>query len=162
MAWFRAKKSDRLEATAWFLALAGYLPFAFLTIMLALDPGFVSGEGRFAEMESGVAGLLKAYAAIILSFLGGIRWGLAVDRVADRPPSETLILSVIPPLIGWFAFFLAEPWAYAIFAGGFAVIGWWDRQLAGEGGMPTWFARLRMTLSVLVTVTLVVAFFVAF
>ncbi len=60
---------DNLARSATRLALAGYVPFAVLAVwlyMIAPDHPW-RGETIY---------LLKAYAALILSFLGGIRFGL--------------------------------------------------------------------------------------
>ena len=37
-----------------------------------------------------------AYGAVILSFLGGIRWGIAVPHGESRHASSDLALSVVP------------------------------------------------------------------
>jgi hypothetical protein len=161
-----AKEKDtgagKLQRTAFFLALFGFLPFAFLTILLLAQPGLIPPEtdavGRFAF---GAVLALKAYAAIILSFLGGIRWGLAI-KSGTGSDAEILVLSVIPSLVGWFAFFLAEPWSFAIFAIGFAVQGWWDRRLVASGGAPRWFGQMRFLLTILVTGTMLTAFAATF
>lgn len=159
MARKRPAAGSRLEWTAMFLALFGYLPFAFLTLLLAFDPGLVPYETGGA----GVDALLKAYAAIILSFLGGLRWGVVLARPGEgREAADVLLLAVVPSLVGWFAFFLAAPWTYAVFAAAFAVMGWWDDRLVGRGTVPRWFGRLRMLLTVLVTGTLITAFVATF
>ena len=36
--------------------------------------------------------------------------------------------------------------------------GWWDSRLAGNKGVPMWFGRLRVLLSVLVMATMISAF----
>jgi len=43
---------------------------------------------------------LLLYAAIILSFMGAIHWGLGIAN-ADDPSARLLVISVIPPLIAW-------------------------------------------------------------
>ncbi|TCD16541.1 DUF3429 domain-containing protein [Oricola cellulosilytica] len=152
-----------LEWTAVFLALSGFLPFAFLTALLLAAPGFIAaGESSFSEGTS-AAVALKAYAAIILSFLGGIRWGVAIVSPGEgRDNAEVLTVSVIPSLVGWFAFFLGDPWSFAVFAAAFAATGLWDRRLVTSGGAPAWFGRLRLLLTILVTGTMLTAFAATF
>ncbi len=42
---------------------------------------------------------LAAYAALIVSFLGGIHWGLAMRQ--DTPPVPVLLWGVVPSLLAW-------------------------------------------------------------
>jgi Protein of unknown function (DUF3429) len=150
----------KLEWTAFFLALFGLAPFAFLTLLLVAQPGLLPFEmDGPSKTIVGPVSALKAYAAIILSFLGGIRWGMALMQPdAGRRESEVLVLSVLPSLVGWFAFFLAAPWSFAVFGAAFAVMGWWDWRRVKAGGVPAWFGRLRLLLSILVTGTMLTAF----
>jgi hypothetical protein len=53
---------------AWALGLAGLIPFVALALLVALNP----------RIKEEAASALLAYGAIILSFLGGIRWGFTV------------------------------------------------------------------------------------
>jgi hypothetical protein len=146
----------KLEWTAFFLALLGYVPIAFFTILVIVRPGLVPVENdRLSDMAGSVTAL-KAYAAIILSFLGGIRWGAAVSGAPSE--AQVLVISVLPSLVGWFAFFLGEPWSFAVFAAAFAAMGWWDRNATKAGNLPVWFGRLRLLLSILVTGTMLTAF----
>ena len=47
---------------------------------------------------------LSAYAAVIVSFLGGIHWGLAMRAVsAPAVPTAPLLWGVLPPLVAWAA-----------------------------------------------------------
>ena len=47
---------------------------------------------------------LSAYAAVIVSFLGGIHWGLAMRAVsAPAVPTASLVWGVLPPLVAWAA-----------------------------------------------------------
>jgi hypothetical protein len=42
---------------------------------------------------------LAAYAAIVVSFLGGIHWGLALQHT--EPPTAPLAWGVVPALVAW-------------------------------------------------------------
>lgn len=149
-----------VERTATLLALLGFLPFAFLTTLLLVDPGLIPQDiGWDVGPGSLVITAFKVYAAIILSFIGGIRWGVAiVQQQGDREESEALVLAAGPSLIGWLAFFTGEPWSFAVFAVAYAATGWWDGRLAGNKGVPSWFGRLRLMLTVLVMATMIAAF----
>ena len=82
-----------LSDTARWLGHLGLLPFVLgaLLVWLGLDP----------ELHLFVAMALSAYAALILSFLGGIHWGLAMRHSA--PPAGLLLWGVVPTLLGWMA-----------------------------------------------------------
>ncbi|MFZ2099186.1 MAG: DUF3429 domain-containing protein [Oricola sp.] len=149
-----------VEQTATFLALLGFLPFAFFTSLLLADPGLLSfRDAAAAGFGSVLIAALKVYSAIVLSFIGGIRWGIAITRQeGGQEETEALVLAAGPSLIGWFAFFLAEPWSFAVLAAAFAATGWWDSRSAGNKGIPEWFGRLRVLLTVLVMVTMIAAF----
>ncbi|MCK5931824.1 MAG: DUF3429 domain-containing protein [Fulvimarina manganoxydans] len=136
--------------TAWALGLGGLIPFALLTAIIAYG-----GTSTIALPTITLA--LGAYSAAILSFLGGIRWGLAI---APNPRSQRhdLILSVLPSLLAWVLTLVPAPWIFAGFAGGFALQGAWDFVSARRGHIPPWFARLRLTLTIVVTLCQVLAF----
>ena len=76
--------------TALRLGNAGLLPFVAgaLLVWLVRD-----------DVHTYVALALSAYAAIIVSFLGGIHWGLAMRQA--QPPSSGLWWGVVPSLVAW-------------------------------------------------------------
>lgn len=79
-----------MNATARWLGHAGLVPFVGGAALVWL----VQGEARvYAAMA------LLAYAALIVSFLGGIHWGLAMRQ--PEPPPATLAWGVVPPLVAW-------------------------------------------------------------
>ena len=74
------------------LGYAGLLPFVAGAALVWL----VQGEAHvYAAMA------LSAYAAVILSFLGGIHWGLAMRQPVA--PLPTLVWGVVPSLVAWVA-----------------------------------------------------------
>src|SRR5690606_815205 len=56
------------------------------------------------------------FAAVILAFMGAIHWGLAMraEEGSEQAPMQ-LGLSVIPPLLGWFALSLPINFAIPVF-----------------------------------------------
>ena len=137
---------------AWVLALAGFIPFAALSASLwILEPqseNYVLGQSA-----------LKTYGAVILSFLGGIRWGLALRVASEASTRIVLILSVLPSLVGWFSLYLDAPYVYAVQAMAFAGVGAWDALSGERGAFGLWFVRLRTVLTFIVTAALIAAFF---
>lgn len=131
------------------LALAGFLPFLALTLWLA----GITGDHPWRDAT---VSMLKGYGAVILSFLGGIRWGLATAR-DDQSARRDLVLSTVPSLAGWAALALPDVYAFALLAMAFAAQGAWDQFAVHSGQAPDWFGRLRMRLSLLVVPVMVAA-----
>lgn len=122
---------DRGRRTAWALALAGLIPFLGCAAMVAT-------RGAQAEMWLGA---LIAYGAVILSFLGGTRWGAALAGGQADP--ATLILSNLPALAAWTALLPMEaPQAarLGLLSAGLALMWLWDRRRG-----PAWYPALRTT-----------------
>lgn len=129
------------------LTYAGLVPFAAGFLLSLFGPP--------ASLSSELAMLaFKGYAAVILAFLGGVHWGLALT--IDDPARQTrgLVVSVIPPLVGAVAVPLDAGPAFGIFAAAFLLQGVLDifvfRSLR-KGG---WYARLRIEATAVVVVLL--------
>lgn len=91
------------------------------------------------------------YAAVLLSFLGGIRCGIEIARDPDYPDPWRLAFSALPALAGWLLalFVVIVPTALAaasIFAGLFALQYVWDHRSAATGA-PIWYPLLRQVLT---------------
>ncbi|MGI9401522.1 MAG: DUF3429 domain-containing protein [Rhizobiaceae bacterium] len=141
-------KPEPLQKTAWYLTLSGFLPFAGLSIaMLVL--------GRAHPLFDVLTDAFRLYSAVILSFLGGIRWGLALNNQAARP--ATLTLSVIPAIAGWLSMFAPPVFSVGIFLLAFCAQGAWDSTAFHAGKGPIWFARLRIVITLLVAGAHIVA-----
>jgi hypothetical protein len=131
------------------LGLGGVLPFAACAAaMVVLDD---------AAWQAEAAQALAAYGAVILSFLGGVRWGAAFALPRAQLTPE-LVLAVIPSLLAWCALLLpGELQPLMALALGIAVFGVLDVREGGRGAWPAWYPRLRLLLTVLVLVCLGVA-----
>jgi hypothetical protein len=133
----------RIPRPALYLGLAGLIPFYAASVLdLTLDP-LMGGLGD---------AVFAVYAAVILSFLGGARWGLELARSPDAPSMLRLVFSVTPSLIGW-AIALAHvvigpAYMTSAFALAFAAQYVWDRAAASELLAPAWYGRLRFILTV--------------
>ena len=119
------------------LGLAGLIPFWALAIAL-LARGALGLSPATLDLE------LATYAAIIVSFLGGIRWGLAVPRDGR---GANYALSVVPSLVAWACLAAPEPWRLVLLGLVALALGPIDLGLVREGLAPPWFGRLRMILS---------------
>ena len=92
------------------------------------------------------------YAAVLLSFLGGIRCGFELMRDPRAPNPARLLYSAVPALCGWALalFVVIDPIALgtsAIFAGIFAAQSIWDQRSAIDAGAPAWYPMLRSVLT---------------
>lgn len=86
-----------LPTIAWSLGYAGLLPFFFLLLVIVLQPPM--------PMTTEQAGSwILSYAAVIISFLGAVHWGVALgmqDRIPPPVRDRLLLYSVVPPLLAW-------------------------------------------------------------
>ena len=92
------------------------------------------------------------YAAVLLSFLGGIRCGFELMRAPAAPNGLRLLFSALPALAGWALalFVVVVPAALAAasaFAGLFAAQYLWDHRSAADAGAPAWYPLLRRVLT---------------
>lgn len=137
--------------TGWFLALAGALPIWVIAIAVLFAP--VEVGFFFGGMNA-----LVAYGAIILSFLGGVRWGAALFG-NPLARARMLTVSVVPALVGWLAALLSAPWSLIVLAVAFVGLGWWDVTSSRFEVLPRWFGTLRLALTLIVVPALVLAAF---
>ena len=129
------------DTTAQRLAYAGLIPFVAgaLLVWAVRD-----------DVQAYVALALSAYAAVVLSFLGGIHWGFAMRQPPTQPPTRpatvALVWGVVPSLVAW-------PAAVMPPRGGLVILGLMlvvcyavDRRLYPAQGAAAWLT-LRFRLS---------------
>ena len=131
--------ADQTRKQVKLLAYAGLLPFIGLSVLLWLvDP----------DLHPFVALALAGYGASIVSFLGGIHWGLGF-RNASRMHNAPLFnfgWGVVPSLLAWIAItmpaFAGLPLLALILGLCYAV----DRKTYPEAGLEEWLPmRLHLT-----------------
>lgn len=140
---------NKVPSAAGWLGGLGATPF----IGLAGAMPFLHGAPRMF-----VAHALLSYGAIILSFLGGIHWGLAMDsasREDNRRFPARIALSVMPSLAGWVALLVPETSGLFILATAIAVMLWVDIWATRAGYAPSWYPKLRIPLTCVVVATLI-------
>ena len=146
------------------LTLAGAIPFVVFTLLTI-------GEPHVEERVEVATVILMLYSAVILSFLGGIRFGMEVRAPGDGAAAN-IAWSVIPSLAGWGLVVLTYivvifgasgfvGWAFALFALLFALQYAWDAASVRAGEAPGWFAGLRRRITLIVVPTLLVAAVIA-
>ena len=151
----------KLSPLAVVLGIAGLIPFIFCGLGVLTTPDPDAAKWLLA---------LTAYGAVILAFLGGVHWGLALvdtnDTVIDAPtPGQNrmrLVLGVMPSLIGWFAvvstLFLPINLPLAVVIAGFVLTNVAEARATRAGLMPTSYLWLRWCLTAVVVAVLTIVF----
>ena len=139
---------NHLPTSAAWLGGLGALPF----IGLAGAAPFID-----SALRTFVVHALVAYGAVILSFLGGVHWGLAIGSRsnADHQALQTrLIVSVIPSLAAWVALLFPEKIGLLILAAAITAMLWVDLRATRAGHAPQWYPKLRIPLTCVVVAAL--------
>lgn len=145
-------QSRAVPASAWLLGAAGLIPFVGLAGVLA--HGGILPKGEAAQA-------LLLYGAVILSFMGGVQWGLTM-RADAAAPVVGFVASVVPALAGWFAVLLAPPdVAMLVIAATFCALLGYDTLTIGWGWTPRWYAALRFPLTVVAVLSLALGAYLA-
>ena len=134
---------------AW-IALSGLIPYLVLAIWLPFAPD---------PLAEALVGAMIGYGAVVLGFLGGVRWGAELVRAPDAPNLARLAFAGLQTVPAWIAvLMLNRPlWALTLLAvAGFAHLSW---DLAGvrAGLLPAWTYRLRVGLTLIAVACLAVA-----
>jgi len=160
------------------LGAAGILPFLFFGAQHASmaspeRPRFDAALGAAADRLGSLAGMplralqsgdqltvrrrFLAYAACILSFMGGVQWGAALAVPAAGRPTQ-YAASVLPALAGWAALGMDEHGtaAHGLLTAAFTAVYLYDEALIGSRRLPPWYTFLRapLTIAVVMTTTL--------
>jgi hypothetical protein len=142
--------SDNIPRPAFWLGAGGLVPFVVLTSALFALPEHTRPQMLF---------WLTAYAAVILSFVGALHWGLAMVHPQMGEADRTLCMgwSVVPALAGWVSLLLPAKTGLLLMAATFAVHYAADHQLAQRFALPGWYLRLRAGLTGVVVLCLLLA-----
>lgn len=130
------------------LAYLGLLPFVLPTAALLFGP---------AGWHAAALDALRAYGAVILSFLGAVHWGLGLREPALAQQWHVFGWGVLPALTGWIALLLPASSGLTLLIGGYALQYGADRHATLLDALPLWYERLRLRLSVVMLGCLVLA-----
>ena len=147
--------NNEMPRSALLLGWGGVLPFAGLAIAVAF--GLPSPIPQAETM-------LIGYGAVILSFLGGVHWGVAMRSEAgssDDGAAWHYALSVIPALVGWTALALESSHALLVLAAAFLALLIVDVTWASARKAPAWYGKLRLQLTSAVLLCLGLAWIAA-
>jgi hypothetical protein len=141
------RDSQTIPQCAFWLGFAGLIPFVATAIV-----NFIPG----APLHDLALQALLSYGAVIVSFLGGVRWGLAIATSDFANLFGPLFISVVPALLGWFALLLPSSLGLTVLALSFSAMLVADRQLLSA---PRWYRSLRLPLSVGAIIALLLGLF---
>ena len=146
----RAIPSAAIPGSALILGWLGVLPFAGLCFAAATE--VILSQARALEA-------LAVYGVIILAFMGGVRWGLAIVEAPDRSTLDgsALIASVLPALVGFGCWFLPRTAGLLVLIAGFTVLFVYDLLTSRQAQAPSWYPRLRGQLTAAVVICLATA-----
>jgi hypothetical protein len=141
---------DRIPAAPLVLSLLGLIPFAACAFSL--------GTGVKIPLISDPSLALVTYCAVILSFLGGVRWGFAL-RIADSGlQRDAFVFSVVPAIIAWLLLLPPTLMGFIMMPILFVLMGLIDDRLPSIGA-PLWYRKLRRIMTALVVLTLLLAIY---
>lgn len=129
----------RLERMGTRLGYLGLLPFVGGALAALLSDALAS-----AALNAFVL-----YSLAILSFMGGVHWGLAL--VIGTRQSARLFVSVVPVILAWLCL-LTLPLHFTLAILGGAYIAQWvaDRPILAELPIPAWYFEMRPRLAYVV------------
>jgi hypothetical protein len=124
----------------WLLSLIAFAPLAILTVMLV----FVDrANAVFLPLLDG----FKTVSAVSLSFLGGIRCGMAMKDQPIEP--RVLAVTLLPAAIGWVCLFLPDPISVSGLLLIWCGMGAWDSVSMYNSARTRWYGRVRTVITLL-------------
>ena len=138
---------DKNNIVNW-LGYGGLVPFVGLTILGWVD--------TFSQEI--ITKLIINYAAIILSFVGALHWGMAMTLSGITPNKRhsLYVWSVVPALIAWACLSLPHSYALGLLIATFLYHLIKDFQLSHshQALLPSWYLTLRVRLTIVVSISL--------
>jgi hypothetical protein len=137
----------------WVFAITGAAILAAITAML------LSGQ---THIRIPAIAALVTFAAVILSYLGGMEAGMALreEGATQKTRTVALGLSIVPALAAWGVLWLPSPLYQVGAALALFVLVWGaDLWLARQGLVPSWFVDMRTAVTVAVCVILGIAIY---
>ena len=142
-----------VKRIVWVFSIAGVVVLAGITAMLLSEQSHI----RIPAIAA-----LVTFAAVILSYLGGIEWGLALREGGGTENTRAIALglSVVPALAAWGILWAPSPqWqvgaALVLFVAVWGAYLW----LAHQGLIPSWFVDMRTAITAAVCVILGFAYY---
>ena len=137
-------KQNTSRPAVWAIMLGILLPLVLIAFILA---SIGKSNALFLPLLDG----FKTASAIILSFLGGIRWGSELRGKVVRP--LILLATIIPVCVGWASLFLSGPLAIGLLLIAVCAMGAWDSFYWYEKPGINWFASVRTVMTLIAAFT---------
>lgn len=138
---------------AWIFAGAGLAIFAALTALL------LSAD---SQVRVPAIAAMVTFAAVVISFLGGVEAGLAIRAEIGTPQTRAVAfaLSSLPSLAAWGVLWLPSPqWQLGAALALFVAVWLSDLRLARQGLVPAWFVDVRTGATAVVAIILGIALY---
>ncbi|MCC7228119.1 MAG: DUF3429 domain-containing protein [Burkholderiaceae bacterium] len=138
------KPDEPIPRAALIPGLLGLVPILVLSWTIISPGGFLNSSQALMALNS--------YAAIILTFVGALWWGLAARTPKSLISHSMLVWSVVPALFAWSVMLMASRTALNALIAGFIVQWSLDSVMmyVAAGILPFWVYRLRTILTLLV------------
>ena len=145
-----AQHERSLPQAAAVLAYAGSLPVIVASLLVLLRP---------SDFGPGAVEFMLTFGGLLIAFFGGVRWGIAVMG-RDGPTFRGLMGGVVPILLALPLFYFGSDIVrFVIIIVALPVLLWDDLKATRRGsGAPEWYLGVRTPLTILMTVSFVVAF----
>ena len=129
----------RPRIVAW-LGYGGLIPFLALAALACVD----------RERTVLCHASLRAYGAVILSFVGALHWGFAMTHSEMTPQQRNAAFgwSVVPALVAFVALVVNSALGDVLLVAGFVANYWRDVRLRATVPLPAWYLPLRLRLSI--------------
>lgn len=105
-----ASSADPAPASLWSIALLALAPFVVSAGYYAYGPSERAPEALIT---------LLTWSAVVLAFLGGVRWGL--ETMMRQPRGQRLMGSAVLPAVAWMLFLGRAAVPDAVIIGGFLI-----------------------------------------
>ncbi|MBL4891831.1 MAG: DUF3429 domain-containing protein [Rhizobiaceae bacterium] len=100
--------------------------------------------------------MFKTWSAIMLAFMGGVRWGASVFTAPDSP--SKMSAATLLPVAGWLALFISGPFGILALLLIYCAQGAWDSFSASLSHMPQWYAKVRIIFVLLIVACHMIVF----
>lgn len=136
-----------------YLGYLGLIPFLISSLLIWLP-----------QFHHHAVKSLTIYAAVILTFIGGVHWGIAMqsmqtaEQVENKCPHNQFIFSIVPSLLAWVAVVFLESYSLIMMSLWF-VLFWWIEKLHYQQRLPKWYSKLRNHLTLTATLSIMIGWF---
>ncbi|MGV8995510.1 MAG: DUF3429 domain-containing protein [Parvibaculaceae bacterium] len=133
--------------------IIGYMVLVPLVAMAMIIAMTYPNEGTDAVLKVEIT-----YAAALLSFLGGIRWGIALMAGAAHLQFRPLALVTLALPLAWTILFMQPVIALPALMAGYLAVAIGEK-FAGESPVPDWYRNLLIPLTVMIEIALALTLF---